>query len=388
MIEISARLIRGSAFIAGEVVECCITFSNPQDPNHKISHGSNDVMETLALASAQIHCQCTTNTKMIQTNSSTETDAPATNTSTSFAPCESDSGYVVLSTKPKILFCDLRLARGESKSFLYRETLPCEAPPTYRGQAIKYSYKITIGTQRVNSAIKLLRVPLRVLVVNGVTDSSVCCNDSEDLVPTNPFLETEKKDSPLEISLHILQNVTARRCPNFYNITNVHGKVVRFCLFKQAYKLGEDIVGTFDFTDATVPCVQYSVTLQSEEEVHPDHKRSVKQAPSVISYNKQHEMCLSWKYLQLILPIPFHITPAFSTNLVSLQWRLHFEFVTSTTPLSADDPPNDENEEKSSQGPSSLNIETMIWNLPIKILPTTPYLVGQSHQATKYSIVI
>lgn len=61
--------------------------------------------------------------------------------------------------------------------------------------------------------------------------------------------------------------------------------------------------------------LQYSVTLQSEEEVHPDHKRSVKQAPSVISYNKQHEMCLSWKYLQLILPIPFHITPAFSTNL-------------------------------------------------------------------------
>lgn len=38
-------------------------------------------METLALASAQIHCQCTTNTKMIQTNHSTETDAPATNTS-------------------------------------------------------------------------------------------------------------------------------------------------------------------------------------------------------------------------------------------------------------------------------------------------------------------
>jgi hypothetical protein len=50
--------------------------------------------------------------------------------------------------------------------------------------------------------------------------------------------------------------VTARRSPNFYNITNSRGKVVRFCLFKQAYKLGEDIVGTFDFSDAAVPCVQ------------------------------------------------------------------------------------------------------------------------------------
>lgn len=38
----------------------------------------------------------------------------------------------------------------------------------------------------------------------GISDSSGC-NDSEDLMPTNPFLEKEKKDSPLEITLQILQ---------------------------------------------------------------------------------------------------------------------------------------------------------------------------------------
>jgi hypothetical protein len=47
---------------------------------------------------------------------------------------------------------------------LYSEMLPSEAPPSYRGQAVKYSYKITIGMQRVNCPIKLLRV----LVVNGL----------------------------------------------------------------------------------------------------------------------------------------------------------------------------------------------------------------------------
>jgi len=50
---------------------------------------------------------------------------------------------------------------------VYKETLPNELPPSYRGQAVKYSYKITIGTQRVNSPIRLLRVPFRVLVLNG-----------------------------------------------------------------------------------------------------------------------------------------------------------------------------------------------------------------------------
>jgi hypothetical protein len=41
-------------------------------------------------------------------------------------------------------------------------------------------------------------------------------------------------------------------------LTNAKGKVAKFILFKQAYKLGEDIVGVFNFTDASVPCVQVS----------------------------------------------------------------------------------------------------------------------------------
>lgn len=50
---------------------------------------------------------------------------------------------------------------------MYRETLPCDAPPTYRGQLLKYAYKITIGVQRLGSPIKLLRVPIRVIVLQG-----------------------------------------------------------------------------------------------------------------------------------------------------------------------------------------------------------------------------
>lgn len=55
--------------------------------------------------------------------------------------------------------------------------------------------------------------------------------------------------------------------------------------------------------------------LQSEEEIAPDCRRISKQGPAVVSYNKYHEMCLSLKHSQLILPIPLHITPAFSTDM-------------------------------------------------------------------------
>jgi hypothetical protein len=61
--------------------------------------------------------------------------------------------------------------------------------------------------------------------------------------------------------MNLLQILTAKCSPNFYNITKSQGKVVRFCLFKQAYRLGEDIVGTFDFSEATVPCVQVKESL-------------------------------------------------------------------------------------------------------------------------------
>jgi len=49
----------------------------------------------------------------------------------------------------------------------YSETLPVEAPPSYRGVTLKYSYKITIGAQRFGCPTKLLRLPFRVLVVPG-----------------------------------------------------------------------------------------------------------------------------------------------------------------------------------------------------------------------------
>ncbi|CAH2011051.1 unnamed protein product [Acanthoscelides obtectus] len=258
---------------------------------------------------------------------------------------------------------------------VYKEQIPSDSPPSYRGQLVKYSYKITVGTQRVSSPVKLLRVPIRVLPLCEafLTEAVALCNDTtEELTPANPFLEIRQKERPLELALQSLQNITARRNPNFYMITNTWGKVTRFCLFKPAYKLGEDIIGTFDFTVATVSCMQVSVSLQCEEETIIDEDKNTKQVRNV-TFSKHHEVCLGYKYTQLILPIPLHVTPAFSTKLVSLKWRLHFEFVTSThKELSG---PSSEDTEW--QAPSEVRIETMVWSLPIRLYSTTPIHVAQ-----------
>ena len=49
----------------------------------------------------------------------------------------------------------------------YSDTIPFDGVPSYKGQAVKYSYKITVGTSRVQGQSKLLRLPIRILVLQG-----------------------------------------------------------------------------------------------------------------------------------------------------------------------------------------------------------------------------
>lgn len=49
---------------------------------------------------------------------------------------------------------------------------------------------------------------------------------------------------------------------DLFNITNMRGKVAKFCIFKTVYRLGEDIIGTFTFSEGDIPCLQVQITLK------------------------------------------------------------------------------------------------------------------------------
>jgi RAB6A-GEF complex partner protein 2 len=267
----------------------------------------------------------------------------------------------------------------------YREQIP-NCPPTYKGIDLKYYYKVTIATQRVGARVQLLQIPIRILPLLQIEEKAeqlpVQGDDlTNELKPTNPFLENDRKSvSKIELALENLQNVTARRRPNFYVITNRRGKVGRFCLFKPCYKLGEDVVGTLDFSCRTIKCVQLSVTLQCEEillkpEKTPSPEKDSKGSTGKITnFTKHHEITIGLLQTQMILPIPLHVTPSFTTDIVEVRWRLHFQFVTSTSDeLMPIEGPTDEYW----NGPKNINIETMVWNLPIFIHSTNPTQIFQ-----------
>ncbi|XP_048359552.1 RAB6A-GEF complex partner protein 2 isoform X1 [Sphaerodactylus townsendi] len=389
MIEVCAALLRGGpAFLAGEALECLVTLRNPLPPD-----ATSASSEMLAWASAQIHCQFHASESRValppSDNSRHDVQAES---ETVFVPNRGERGQCILSTPPKILFCDLRLDPGESRTYSYCETLPVDGPPSFRGQAVKYVYKLTIGCQRVNSPIKLLRVPFRVLVLHGLQDYQF--PQDEVVAPSNPFLEEEegaKKDSRLaDLASELLMAATSRRSLHLYNISNSRGKVTAFCVFKTVYKIGEDIVGTFTFSAGDIPCLQYSVSLQTEERVQEAFQRRRGQPVSYSTHARHQESCLHTSRTSFSLPIPLSSTPGFSTNIVSLKWRLHFEFVTAGEaavglrggwegPAEAD----------SWTGVEQVEVDTFSWDLPIKVLPTNPLLASYVSQfPNSYTLTI
>ncbi len=81
---------------------------------------------------------------------------------------DSSRSIPILSTPQAILFVNLQLGPGESKTYSYSHPLPKAIPPTHKGKAIKVSYSLVVGTQRAAKAaqqhhVRHVDVPFRVL---------------------------------------------------------------------------------------------------------------------------------------------------------------------------------------------------------------------------------
>ncbi|CAO1614190.1 unnamed protein product [Sympodiomycopsis kandeliae] len=75
-------------------------------------------------------------------------------------------------TPPSIIAVDLTLLPGQTKTYSYVVKLPADIPPSFFGKAIKFSYELTVGTNRIDrrnlaasvdhQRSRLIKVPLRV----------------------------------------------------------------------------------------------------------------------------------------------------------------------------------------------------------------------------------
>lgn len=447
MIEIKGRILQRSVFIPGETVQCELVITNHgssannnvvdflRERRHlnnnkrpmsdgllyeqhvfsrtKSKEGNKKVDEsvTLAWASAQVYCNCTINERHLKLPASFHNlSRKSSHTSgyTSFSPVMGERGHCLYSTQACVLFCDLTILKGETKKYSYSEVLPYDLPPSYRGQNLKFSYKVCIGIGRIGKRLSMIRLPFRLYEMKGllrslkernnVVDMSsrkedndpefVASEDIDFLNPENPFRKKDvaEKCSILDAAMETLTGLTVKRNMNTYNIQSVSGAVGKFCLSKYYYRLGEDILGTFDFSEGPIPCLRYTVCLQVEEVIskecllHPSSSDLV----HYTTMSSYEECCLATVKTHFVLPIPVTATAEFSHKIGALRWRLHFEFIIDSSDNSSSDQKNNkpvgDNKDFTCIS-KKFRTESMLWDLPLHVLATNPIQASLMLQA-------
>jgi hypothetical protein len=163
----------------------------------------------LAWASVQLSCECIVGGKKA-------TEGSVVSKATSFAAEDWLEGSKVISLPPKLLFCDLKLGASSdsgaeteaARSFLYREVIPADAPPSYRGKFVKVCYNLIVATQRINCKVEVVKVPFRVLCAPPpsprLTLAASQAMAAEERYPiSNPFLPEEGDSVPVnEVSIN------------------------------------------------------------------------------------------------------------------------------------------------------------------------------------------
>ena len=97
------------------------------------------------------------------------------------------------------------------------------------------------------------------------------------------------------------------------------------------------------------------------------------------SYTHQSEFCLDTEQSSVILPIPLTVTPSFKTNVLTLNWRLHFEFVT-TRPDQLKELRIPDTQGDLFKPPAGLSVQTFSWHLPLQVYPNHPVQVARGLQ--------
>ena len=206
------------------------------------------LFQCLAWASVQIQCECVRGAGAGAASSREDhvgaASGPKTSTgassssafshlqqsqSTSLHPLDWLEGSQVMSSSPKLLFCELTLGKHETKTFEYSELLPFDAPPSYRGKNIRFRYNLLVATQRVGASVEVFKVPFRVISASPFTAEAAAM--AEAITGIN---------SPMA-NLDGLQNGAARLLfenGTYYEIYRRNGNTLQFKLQLHTLSLG------------------------------------------------------------------------------------------------------------------------------------------------------
>lgn len=141
---------------------------------------------------------------------------------------------------------------------------------------------------------------------------SVCWLTVSSLMKLNLFSLTQQgmqltnSEAKSMIRNHRKRRASLSYCQSFKEFRAQH------CYHTDSYSITQTCANVSSLS------FQYSVTLQSEEVIAESCRQRASQKPMLVPYSKAHEVCLNLSHTHLLLPIPLHITPTFTTDLGEL----------------------------------------------------------------------
>ncbi|KAJ5319831.1 hypothetical protein N7508_000114 [Penicillium antarcticum] len=128
------------------------------------------------------------------------------------------------------------------------------------------------------------------------------------------------------------QAINSRRSPNRFEIAREGQRIAVVVLNRPVHRLGETIIATMDFGNATIPCYAVRASLETSEKVTPtlairsnaSIHRTTRKIHASLFENTLHATRAAFSPA-----IPIAATPTILTSGVTLNWELRFEFVTS-----------------------------------------------------------
>ncbi|KAI9207315.1 Rgp1-domain-containing protein [Polychytrium aggregatum] len=299
--------------------------------------------------------------------------------------------FPVLSTPPTLLFADLSLGPGESKTFNYEIDLPSTLPPSYRGKVIRVSYKLLVNVQRPGGRTRtqLIQLPFRLfgrfeedaakavyeimnpIIINNDTAHVSMVEDAEPEKQQRKGVVSMEDDAPERASItrSIMAMCQSSRRVN-YEICRNNEHVAQVVLQRNTFRVGEAVTVILDFSDSAVPCFQISIFLETSEQIQSTYALRPKHQSNLLTrkvFAEYHKCVASTKRLSATLAIPVNGASEFQTSAVSLRWSLRIEFVTGTKYQYYDTTSDDPNF-VSVHGSSSADVEAFDCMVPIKVI--------------------
>ncbi|KAJ1498751.1 hypothetical protein HMI56_004802, partial [Coelomomyces lativittatus] len=320
--------------------------------------------------------------------------------------------YPILINQPTLLFVDITLAPDQSREFIFHTLLPKSLPPTYRGKAVRFMYKVVVQVQpsgkfskpwvstapfrlfstidSEGSLIKFdvlqpiilsesqgqvvdpalprnpptLKSPEEVLSLLQRLDEDI--NDEKELTPSSKDWVVSFQNG---MTLRQIQTCLLQATSPVFDLSQSGASIAKLQLSRSVFRLGECIQGIVDFRASKKKMVHVSVGLESLEST-PEHASTKKTIVSLSQHAHMHSCVQSTMLWPFELAIPESASQSLETSIVSLKYQLSIELLLAKPSLkSFFQQEYADRRHMYLVGKPSLELDVIKCQLPLTVLP-------------------